>query len=145
MVKQAVFNILGDIEGKLFIDLFAGTGQMGFMAMERGAEVIFVEINKKFANLIRQKGGRVVSMDAIKFLETFESLPDIVFADPPYNYENYQKLIELSLKKLAKGGIFVLEHRKGQNFGAEKVKTYGDTALSIWRKEDDQGSVSGDL
>ena len=42
LVKQAVFNILGDIEGLIFFDLFAGTGQMGIAAEERGAEVIFV-------------------------------------------------------------------------------------------------------
>jgi len=137
MVKHAIFNILGNIEGKLFLDLFAGTGQIGFMAMERGANVIFVEIDRKFSKLIREKGGNVVVSDAIKFLESFEGLPDIIFADPPYDYQNYEKLIEMSLKKLNKGGIFILEHRKDKNFGAERVKTYGDTALSIWRKEDD--------
>jgi 16S rRNA (guanine(966)-N(2))-methyltransferase RsmD len=137
MVKQAVFNMLGDIEGMLFIDLFAGTGQMGFMAIERGAEVLFVEKNRKFAQAIKEKGGKVIILDAIKFLEHLEDKPDIIFADPPYDYENYQKLIDLALKKLNSGGFFILEHRKGQNFGAERVKTYGDTALSIWRKEND--------
>ncbi|WP_333784533.1 RsmD family RNA methyltransferase [Thermocrinis sp.] len=145
MVKQAVFNMLGDIEGKLFIDLFAGSGQMGFMAMERGAKVIFVEKNRKLAQLIKEKGGNAKVSDAIKFLESFESSPDIIFADPPYDYQNYKKLIEVALKKLSKGGIFILEHRKNQNFEAEKVKTYGDTALSIWRKEDDECGLSGDL
>ncbi len=137
MVKQALFNILGDIEEKLFIDLFAGSGQIGFTAMERGAKVIFVEKSKKLAQLIKEKGGDVRVSDAIKFLESFEGAPDIIFADPPYDYQDYKKLIEISLRKLAKGGIFILEHRKNQNFGAEKVKTYGDTVLSIWRKEYD--------
>ncbi|WP_448584350.1 RsmD family RNA methyltransferase [Thermocrinis sp.] len=137
MVKQAVFNILGNIEEKLFIDLFAGSGQIGFMAMERGANVIFVEKNRRLAQLIKEKGGKVVVSDAIKFLESFNIAPDIIFADPPYDYQNYKKLIDISLKKLSNGGVFILEHRKNQTFGAEKVKTYGDTALSIWRKEDD--------
>jgi 16S rRNA G966 N2-methylase RsmD len=79
----------------------------------------------------------VIISDAIKFLEHLEDKPDIIFADPPYDYENYQKLIDLALKKLNNGGFFILEHRKSQNFGAERVKTYGDTVLSIWRKEND--------
>ncbi len=136
VVKQAVFNMLGDIEGMLFIDLFAGTGQMGFMAMERGANVIFVEKNRKFAQTIKEKGGNVVISDAVRFLEYLKDKPDIIFADPPYDYENYQKLIDLAVDRLNSGGFFILEHRKSKKFGAEKVRTYGDSALSIWRKEE---------
>jgi 16S rRNA (guanine966-N2)-methyltransferase len=122
MVKQAVFNMLGDIEGMLFIDLFAGTGQMGFMAMERGAEVLFVEKSKKFAQAIKEKGGKVIISDATKFLEHLEDKPDIIFADPPYDYENYQKLIDLALKKLNNGGFFILEHRKRSKLWGRKGK-----------------------
>lgn len=135
LVKQAVFNMLGDIEGLIFFDLFAGTGQMGITAEERGAEVIFVEKSPKIAEKIREKGrGKVVIGDVLKFLEHTELTADIIFADPPYNYEFYDKLIELSLKKLKEGGIFILEHSKKLDFSAEKKKIYGDTALSIWRK-----------
>ncbi|WP_340695129.1 RsmD family RNA methyltransferase [Hydrogenobacter thermophilus] len=138
LVKQAVFNILGDIEGTLFIDLFAGTGQMGFMAEERGAKVIFVEKNPKLAKEIEKKTKeKVVISDALKFLMSFDGTADIVFADPPYNYENYQKLIELAIKILNKGGFFILEHSKKVKFNSDKSKVYGDTVLSIWRKKDD--------
>ncbi len=136
LVKQAVFNMLGDIEGLLFFDLFAGTGQMGLQAEEKGAEVIFVEKNPKLAEKIRQKArGKVVVEDVLKFLEKAEAHADIIFADPPYAYEFYDKLIELSLKNLKEGGIFILEHSKKLDFSAERKKIYGDTALSIWRKE----------
>ncbi|MEZ0360427.1 MAG: RsmD family RNA methyltransferase [Hydrogenobacter sp.] len=138
LVKQAVFNILGDIEDTLFIDLFAGTGQMGFMAEERGAKVIFVEKNPKLAKEIEKKTkGKVVISDTLKFLMSFDGTADIVFADPPYNYENYQKLIDLAIKILNKGGFFILEHSKRVKLNSDKSKVYGDTVLSIWRKKDD--------
>ncbi len=137
LVKQAVFNMLGDIEGLLFFDLFAGTGQMGMLAEERGAEVIFVEKNPKFVEKIRQKTkGKVVIEDVLRFLERANIEADIIFADPPYAYEFYDKLIELSLKSLKEGGIFILEHHKKLDFFAERRKIYGDTALSIWRKQE---------
>ncbi|HAV39979.1 MAG: RsmD family RNA methyltransferase [Aquificota bacterium] len=137
LVKQAVFNILGDIEGLIFFDLFAGTGQMGIAAEERGAEVIFVEKNPKIAGKIRQKSkGKVIIDDVLKFLEHTEHRADVIFADPPYDYEFYDKLIELAIKNLQEGGIFILEHSKKLDFSAEKKKIYGDTALSIWRKRE---------
>ncbi|MEN3029052.1 MAG: RsmD family RNA methyltransferase [Aquificaceae bacterium] len=136
LVKQAVFNILGDIEGLTFFDLFAGTGQVGLMAEYRGAEVIFVEKSPKLAGSIRRKtGGQVFTMDVLNFLKSTESMADIIFADPPYAYEKYEELIDLSIKKLKEGGIFILEHSNKLEFGAPKKKVYGDTALSIWRKE----------
>lgn len=57
----------------------------------------------------------MIISDAIKFLEHLEDKPDIIFADPPYDYENYQKLTELALKKLNNGGFLSLN--------IEKVKT----------------------
>lgn len=138
LVKQAVFNILGDIRGSLFLDLYAGSGQIGLMAEERGAEVIFVEKNPKLAKEIKKKvKGNVIASDALRFLMNFDREADVIFADPPYNYENYEKLIQLSLKVLKKGGIFILEHGKKIDFDAERRKVYGDTVLSLWSKKDD--------
>ncbi|MCX8076552.1 MAG: RsmD family RNA methyltransferase [Aquificaceae bacterium] len=136
LVKQALFNILGDISGCVFLDLFAGTGHVGRMAEERGAEVIYVEKDGRMCDVIKGKsGGKVVRMDALKFLEGLEALVDVIFADPPYGYESYLRLIELCLRRLKKGGIFVLEHSSKLDFGADDKRIYGDTALSFWRKD----------
>lgn len=63
--------MLGNIEGSIFFDLFAGTGQIGMLAEERGAEVIFVEKNPKYAEKIRAKArGKVIVDDVLKFLAT---------------------------------------------------------------------------
>ena len=137
LVKQAIFNMLGNIEGSIFFDLFAGTGQIGMLAEERGAEVIFVEKNPKYAEKIRIKArGKVIVDDVLKFLATTNTRADIIFADPPYDYKHYDKLIELSIKNLKDGGIFILEHSKKMDFSAKKKKIYGDTVLSIWSKEE---------
>ncbi len=138
VVKQAIFNMLGDIEGLRFLDLFAGTGQIGLMAMERGAEVVFVEKNPNIARKLAEKYKlNVVIFDSLKFLDNSKDCYNIIFADPPYDFDNYEKLIESALKNLCKGGIFILEHRKNRVFPAHKRKEYGDTALSIWEKNDD--------
>jgi len=136
IVKNAIFNILGDIEGLTFVDLFAGTGQIGLEAERRGAKVIFVEKNRKLAHEIRKKTrGKVVVGDALSFLRNWEGKAHVVFADPPYIYNRYDELINLVLKKLEKGGVFILEHDKRKSFNAPEERKYGDTVLSIWVKE----------
>lgn len=139
IVKNAIFNILGDISDLKFLDLFAGTGQIGLEAENRGAEVIFVEKNKKLAQEIKKKArrGRVISGDAFKFLERTKDRFHVIFADPPYllSDKDYERLIKLALSRLEKGGVFILEHEKGKRFNAPEERKYGDTLLSIWTKE----------
>ena len=139
IVKNAIFNILGDIEGVKFLDLFAGTGQVGLEAERRGAKVIFVEKNKKLAQGIKKKtkSGKVIVGDAFRFLEKSREKYHVIFADPPYvlSDKDYERLIRLALSKLKEGGVFILEHEKRRHFNAEEERQYGDTLLSIWTKE----------
>ena len=133
IVKNALFNILGDIEGLTFIDLFAGTGQIGLEAERRGAKVIFVERDHRRAMGIRKKTkGKVIRGDALKVLKKLKG--DIIFADPPYGYTKYESLIEIALGSLTEGGVFILEHSKKKSFGADRERIYGDTVLSFWWK-----------
>lgn len=142
LVKNALFNILYDVNDTYFADLFAGTGEIGITALKKGARfVVFVEKNKKRAQDIKKKASKfsknfkVVPIDVIKFLKTYKGEPfDIIFADPPYDYKQYDKLIELSLSHLKENGIFILEHRANKHFNADEERKYGDTILSFWRK-----------
>lgn len=135
LVKNALFNILGDLEGLLFLDLFAGTGQIGLEAERRGAEVIYVEKDPGRAKRIRERAkGKVVVGDVIRVLKRMKLEPDVVFADPPYSYTRYEELIREVLKTLKPGGVFVLEHDRRRHFNPDEERFYGDTALSIWRK-----------
>lgn len=136
LVKNALFNILGDISGLIFLDLFAGTGQIGLEAQRRGARVIFVEKNPKRVQDIKKKTtSKVVKADAVEFLRRFKGKAHIIFADPPYNFDRYEDLIREALKVLDEGGVFILEHFKKVSFEAQEERKYGDTVLSFWRKE----------
>lgn len=139
-VRQALFNILFDISDLNFLDLFAGTGEIGLTAIKKGAkQVTFVEIEKRRCADIKKKApknSKVICSDALKFLRNYKGKPfDIIFADPPYNYKFYKELIKEALKHLSEGGIFILEHRADKHFDADEERKYGDTVLSFWRKE----------
>jgi 16S rRNA (guanine(966)-N(2))-methyltransferase RsmD len=139
-VRQALFNILYDVSGLDFLDLFAGTGEVGLTALKKGANfVVFVEIEKRRCSDIRKKipkNSKVFCSDALKFLRNYKGKPfDIIFADPPYNYKFYKELINEALKHLSNGGIFILEHRADKHFGADEERKYGDTILSFWRNQ----------
>ncbi|MCS7083941.1 MAG: RsmD family RNA methyltransferase [Aquificaceae bacterium] len=132
-VKSALFNMLGDISQKRFLDLFAGSGQIGKEAILRGAQVLFVEKNKTLGAKLRQEfGNAVVISDAISFLQQSQVRWDIIFADPPYEFERYATLTKVAVESLNEGGIFVLEHSKKSVFECDKRKEYGDSALSLW-------------
>jgi len=138
-VRQALFNILYDVSDLSFLDLFAGTGEIGITALKKGAKpVYFIEIEKKRASDIKKKAlkisndFKVLSLDALKFLKNSKENFDVIFADPPYSYKNYDKLIEEAKKHLNDGGVFILEHRSNMTFNADKEKKYGDTILSFW-------------
>ncbi len=93
-VRETVFNWLqAEIDGSRCLDLFAGTGILGFEALSRGAEsVIWVEHEKSAVAAIRHNaailgagGLETVHADAIEFLTHSQLRPiDIAFIDPPY-------------------------------------------------------------
>jgi len=135
LVLNAVANIVGSFEDVIFIDLFAGTGRVGLEAEKRGARVIYVEKNPRLADQIKERvEGKVIRADALSFLRNFPGKADVIFADPPYSFKHYEKLISLSLDKIARGGIFILEHSKMKSFPCDDRREYGDTALSLWRR-----------
>ena len=101
-VRRAIFNILGDISGLSFLDLFAGSGSVGIEAISRGVKkAVFVEKNRKALNLIKNGLSRVAVLSLpvnIMPLDVFKAIPrlymdkelfDIVFLDPPYYAESH--------------------------------------------------------
>ena len=92
-VRQTVFNWLGqDLTGLHCLDLFAGTGVMGFEALSRNAKMVtLVEKNaqvyqalKENQTLLKAQNATILQLDAIVFLSTNKQLFDVVFLDPPY-------------------------------------------------------------
>ena len=155
LVRKAIFDTLqGVVEGKTVLDLFSGTGALGFEALSLGAkEVLWVEADRPQAEAIeesiRQLGveeaGRVFQQDVFKALESLGRqgrVFDIVFLDPPYHQGFGQKALrrvsELGLCK--SGGFAVLETHKTEDpleqlgvFKCLKTKKHGDTKISFYR------------
>ena len=120
-IKETLFNMLQyDIPSCYFLDLFAGSGQMGLESLSRGGEYsVFVENNRKAAKCIEDninftkfdKNARLLVSDAVSALYTLEGKYkfDIVFMDPPYNKELEKGVLEyLSTSSLLKPDSIII-------------------------------------
>lgn len=102
-VREAVFNSLGSaglLEGALVADLYAGSGAVGIEALSRGAEhCVFVErggdalraLEENLETLDLASRSRVLRSDALGVASTLDV--DIVFADPPYDFDDWERLL----------------------------------------------------
>ncbi len=149
LVLSALFNILGEFEdGAKFLDLFAGTGRVGFEALKRGAkEVVFVENIRSRAESIKKSGGLVLNLDirrAITWLVKREMKFNFIFADPPYNSgwcETITGLKDFDKLFFDSNSIFVIEHSSREilkfnsdTFNIFSQRQYGETQLSFLRR-----------
>ena len=138
-VKEALFSILGEsISGARVLDLYAGTGAIGFEALSRGAEhVTFVELHAPTAQRLRitaaelgvAKRVTVVCAPAEKAAQRVAGRFDFVYADPPYALPPPH----LTLGTLRSRGAIderttiVYEHRAGSDpFAAPGFTTFRD-------------------
>ena len=121
-VREAVFSIVGSVEGAQVLDLFAGSGAMGIEALSRGAAgCLFVERDRNAARVVqanleklRLTGAVVVVRDAAAALRDERDRGrqyDLVLADPPYEeWERHEpSLAELVPAVLADHGLAVVE------------------------------------
>lgn len=117
-VRQTVFNWLGqDMHGLHCLDLFAGTGAMGFEALSRGAgEVVLVEMSSPACkalmdNRLALKAERasILHMDARQFLAQNTQRFDVIFIDPPYHQGWLDKLLPSLGAHLADDGVAYVE------------------------------------
>lgn len=159
IVREAIFNMLGEsVKQSSVLELFAGTGAMGFEALSRGASsVTFVDncsqsiktLLKNTKILKMEEKVDILKMDAesaIRKLQKQGCLFDIIFADPPYSFTllKIRRVFLKALEILKDDGFFIIETDKNksvlENFvpsGIElkKEKRYGSTKVSIfWKK-----------
>mgnify|MGYP003334215769 CR=1 FL=1 len=150
--KESIFNkieVYKYIEGSKVLDLFGGSGSLGFEAISRGAKsVTFVDINPKNIALIEKTASefdvdaqvRTAVSDVQRFVGGMAVPFDFIFCDPPYNYEWMEEMIEsiLSENWLTEEGWFILEHDKYHNYKEHPhcffSKAYGRTTVSIFEK-----------
>ena len=147
-VLQALFNILGDVSGAKFLDLFAGTGRVGLEALKRGADsCVFVENIKSRAEEIKKFSPEslILSLEihrAVTWLTKREMKFSIIFADPPYNAGWCGEILKIPFfeKLFDEKCIFVIEHSSreemnaNENFKLISQRGYGETCLSCLEK-----------
>ena len=150
-MREALFTILGKlVSGAHFLDLFAGSGLVGFEALSRGASFLTaVEKNTACVNSIAataeklgyQKKTKIIQTDFRKAIASLNADQfNIIFADPPYMSEHSKLLIKLiAEKKLLKAnGVLIVEHDKGVSLEPEdksmrliECRHYGQSAFSF--------------
>jgi 16S rRNA (guanine966-N2)-methyltransferase len=117
-VRETVFNWLGQrLDGLVCLDLFAGSGALGFEAMSRGASrVVMVERDRAVAGALRESASAleaealdVVHGDALAYLKRTPEAFDVVFVDPPYASDLAMKTLALLPAHLNAGARVYLE------------------------------------
>lgn len=154
-VKLAIFSMLGPegIHGLRVLDIYAGTGALGIEALQRGAtSATFIEQNSLQCTNIKKTlekhrlttRGNIRKGKALNAVCSLKSEFDLVFADPPYELVEFEKLFERIHTKalLSKDAIAFLEHSKKTDLPdllpglkLSKQRLYGDTAISIYRSD----------
>jgi len=158
-VRETLFNWLGrDLSGMVCLDLFAGSGALGFEALSRGAaSVIMVEKNPVVLRALRDNAAKlgatgltVVRGDALEFARGAHSRFDVVFVDPPYRLGLQAAALDLLRGLLALGGRVYVEgnavFEPPRGWAILKRARAGNVHFHLLvREHDDQGGVSGDV
>ena len=147
--RESLFNILNnrvDFESISVLDLFSGTGSIGFEFASRGAEVVhIVEKDSKHIAGIRQTIEKIgftnikpIHIDMKTYLKACRFKYDIVFADPPYELEWLRSIPDLVIGSniLKDDGYFILEHPKSTDFSRQnnffEHRNYGNVNFSFF-------------
>ena len=152
-LRETMFNILGnmvELEGATALDLYAGTGSVGFETLSRGAKrVVFVESDRKIAAVIGRNAEslgvkercdiRIMNVD--RFVVTAVETFDIAYVDPPYAFNgSTHEIIEEMLRRgiMNQPGIICVEHTKAYSPPPAlliRQKIFGSTILSFIKPE----------
>ncbi|OFX54861.1 MAG: 16S rRNA (guanine(966)-N(2))-methyltransferase RsmD [Bacteroidetes bacterium GWA2_30_7] len=123
IAKEGLFNILNNnfyYDEISVLDLFAGTGGIGYEFASRGCEnVTSVELNpnhhyfiKKTADSLKLENFKAIKANAFSYLKNCYEKYDVIFADPPYESKDYQLIPQLVFEKqlLKENGWLIIEH-----------------------------------
>ena len=155
LVRKAVFDILGDINGVHFLELFAGSGAVGFEAFSRGAQTVTlverdpdcVEVIHKNLDLLGIAANdlfRVIPDEvflSLKQLASKNKKYDIVFLDPPFGRELGKKTLKAlcAYDILTPNCFLLIQGEKNEilpakegRFHRAREKKYGASHLSVY-------------
>ena len=158
-VKSTIFNMLQNrlrLSGANVLDLFAGSGNLGFEALSRGAKhVLFVDDSNDVLNVVEKNAKQlncldvciIIQTDAESFLEKTNESFDLIFADPPYAYERTVEIPRIIFKRklLTPDGYLIIEHSKHTKFVESELykmevqKEFGNTRVSFFIHPKEKG------
>ena len=153
-VRENLFNIISPyIRDSVFLDLFAGSGAIGFEALSRGAkEVVFSDKSKQVVEHVKENAkflGESVTIFNCDYASTLLRLVgkrfDIIYLDPPYDFNETELLDKLADSKvLDTDTLVVFEHNSEKPLKNEKnrfiitdERKYGIATLSFLKKSDE--------
>ncbi len=143
-VRKSIFDILTPFTYSNVLDLYSGSGILGFESASRGAKSItFVEIDYKAINLLNKNKNKfvnntfhVVKKRSLAYLNNVDDNYDLIFADPPYDNKDYFELMNTCIEKLAKDGKLILEMRNNDfSFADAIIKHFGNTKIILYTKK----------
>ena len=152
VVKESVFSIIQfSVEGRSFLDAFAGSGQMGIEAISRGAKrAVFIDSSRRSLEIIRRNikicgfedKSEVLANDTLRFLSSSTDKFDIVFLDPPYRTGLLQDALHKTPNVMRDTGYIICEHpieeelpERVSFFKIRKSYRYGKIMITIYEHE----------
>ena len=149
--KENLFNVLGNLldYGECdVLDLFAGTGSIGYEFASRGARsVTSVEINAVHYDFIRRTARELgcerfypVKANAFLYLKSCPKRFGVIFSDAPYDLAGSERIIDLVLEKdlLEDDGMLIFEHSRKFDFSGHRafwqLRSYGSVQFSFFKK-----------
>lgn len=153
--KESLFNWLSfriNFEGIKVLDLFAGTGNISYEFISRGADKICaIDENARCADFIKKNFSLLKADNAVvrklklpAGLTEFSGPFDIIFADPPYDFENYSGLIEFitSGTLMDEKSILIVEHdgslKVDENPYFLETRKYGKVHFTYFTKNNEE-------
>ena len=152
--KEALFNILNNLfffDGITVLDLFAGTGNISYEFASRGVQsIIAVDAHYGCVSFIKRTASELefpittVKSDVYQYLSKASITEDIIFADPPYDFDNdaFTKLANLAFEHTQNDNVLVIiEHSKHTKCLQEHPmflyeKRYGGSVFSFLGREE---------
>ena len=155
-VRENLFNILQtSIRGARVLDLFAGSGALGFEALSRGAEKAVLCDTDRGANRAEKRNAEALGFSgeteillcdwkkAVQTLAERAETFDLIFLDPPYRMTDLREVSEALKPLLAEDGLVTVEHeakqevRFGPGFEKTDERRWGFCGISFFRKAEE--------
>lgn len=146
--KESLFNILNNaicFEDVKMLDLFSGTGSISYEFASRGCgSITCIDRDFNHIRFIKKTSDEldfdlnVIKADVFKFLKASNNKYDVIFADPPFDMDNFEDIPKIIKERnfLLEGGILIVEHSDRFNFKETmpyETRDYGKVCFSFFK------------